>query len=301
MNLGQKIKNLRTEKMMTQKELAGNEITRNMLSQIENGSALPSLSTVIYLAGKLGVSAGYLLSEGDEEFIYYKSRTMKNIKRAYTDRRFELCREMCLSSFDEYDDELELILTDSCLGLAQECVMNGKLYRACRLLDEAWLHANKTVYPTSSQRHRILVIFSFLKELSPTLDSYEADTDSIEHLMTPLLYDDVFCKYISVFFNLGDYMSTDEIFDTRCENSNEYDGLLVAHLKAKMLIDAGNYSTASKILLEIIDGEITTPRLLLYLTCCDMELCCKEMGDYKGAYEFSNNRLEIYEHMLIDD
>ena len=68
MNIGQKIKKIRTEKLMTQNELVGNEITRNMLSQIENGSANPSLTTVQYIAKKLGVPAGYLLSEGDEEF-----------------------------------------------------------------------------------------------------------------------------------------------------------------------------------------------------------------------------------------
>ncbi|MBQ8005809.1 MAG: helix-turn-helix transcriptional regulator, partial [Clostridia bacterium] len=60
MNIGEKIKNLRTSKLMTQKELAGEEITRNMLSQIENGSASPSLQTLRYLAARLGVPVGYL-------------------------------------------------------------------------------------------------------------------------------------------------------------------------------------------------------------------------------------------------
>ena len=106
MDIGQKIKMIRTEKLMTQKELAGGVITRNMLSQIENGIANPSLSTVQYIADRLGVPAGYLLSEGAEEFVYNKTRVMKNIKRAYSDGNFELCREMCLSSFDEFDDEL---------------------------------------------------------------------------------------------------------------------------------------------------------------------------------------------------
>ena len=41
--IGEKIKALRISKRMTQSELAGDQITRNMLSLIENGSALPSL------------------------------------------------------------------------------------------------------------------------------------------------------------------------------------------------------------------------------------------------------------------
>ena len=61
MDLGSKIKQLRIDKMMTQKELAGNEITRNMLSQIENGSARPSMDTLRYLAGQLGKPVSYFL------------------------------------------------------------------------------------------------------------------------------------------------------------------------------------------------------------------------------------------------
>ncbi len=300
MNLGQKIKTLRTEKMMTQKELAGSEITRNMLSQIENGGAMPSLSTIIYLAKKLGVPAGYLLSEGDEEFLYIKTNAIKNIRRAYIDKSFELCREICLSSFNEFDDELELILTDSCLGYAEECILNGKLYRACHLLDEALSHADKTMYSTQLQKNKVLVAFGFLKQLSPTLDSYEADTDELDSILNPDIYDNVFTKYLTVLLREDTPYSTDVIADLS-NVSTEYDNLLVSHLKVRENMKSGKYDMAKEQLLHIIDGAITPPRLLLYMCCCDMEICCKEGNDYKGAYEFSNNKLEILEHMLIDD
>ena len=83
--------------------------------------------------------------------------------------------------------------------------------------------------------------------------------------------------------------------------SYEYDTLFMLHLRVKKLMSEGNYAEARRQLSKIMDGEITPPRLLLYLTCCDMEICCREEDDYKGAYEFSGNRLEILEHMLIDD
>ena len=66
MNIGKKIKELRTKKLMTQSELAGDVITRNMLSCIENGSATPSLATLRHIAAKLGVSMGYLLADESE-------------------------------------------------------------------------------------------------------------------------------------------------------------------------------------------------------------------------------------------
>ena len=301
MNLGQKIKNLRVEKMMTQKELAGGEITRNMLSQIENGLAQPSLATIVHLAHKLGVPAGYLLSEGDEEFIYNKTGAMKNIKRAYADKNFELCRDMCLSSFDEYDDELELILTDSCLGLGMECAVNGRLYKACRLLDEAWTHADKTMYSTTAQRNVIKVIFGLLKEISPTLDSYEVDTDDIGDISNPILFDGVFAKYATVVLNDEKHAHISDRTFGAYTAAYDYDELLISHLSVKKLMIEGNFKEARRLILQITDGAVTPPRLLLYLTCCDMEICCREEDDYKGAYEFAGNRLEILEHMLIDE
>ncbi len=62
MTLGQKIKEARLEQGMTQKELVGSYITRNMLSKIENDSAAPSVRTLEYLAGALSLPTGYFLS-----------------------------------------------------------------------------------------------------------------------------------------------------------------------------------------------------------------------------------------------
>ena len=96
MNIGEKIKKLRTAKMMTQSELAGTAITRNMLSQIENGVARPSLETVQYIASRLNISPGYLLSEGTDEQVFLKYREIINIKRAYMAEDYRICRDMCL-------------------------------------------------------------------------------------------------------------------------------------------------------------------------------------------------------------
>lgn len=64
MTLGQKIKEARLSRGMTQRELVGDYITRNMLSKIENDSATPSVRTLEYLAGVLGLPTSYFLSDG---------------------------------------------------------------------------------------------------------------------------------------------------------------------------------------------------------------------------------------------
>ena len=63
MELGNKIRQARLEAGLSQRQLCGEQITRNMLSQIENGSAKPSMDTLRYLADKLGKSVSFFLEE----------------------------------------------------------------------------------------------------------------------------------------------------------------------------------------------------------------------------------------------
>lgn len=301
MNIGKKIKNLRTEKLMTQSELAGTEITRNMLSRIENGSALPSLGTIIYLARRLGVPAGYLLSEGDEEFVYIKSNAMKNIKRAYRDKNFELCRDICLETFEEFDDELELIMVDSCLGIAEEYMRNGLLREACSLLDESLRHAERTIFNTTTQKNSIAILFALLKEISPSLDSYEIETDADLRHINPVMFDGIFCKYISVLLNMNKYEIFASEYDENFDALDERDKPYVYHLGARKCILKKDFKGGLKLLDKVMNSQIGAQKLLLYFACSDMEICCRETDNYKGAYEFAQNKLEILEHMLAEN
>ena len=302
MDIGKKIKKLRTEKLMTQSELTGGEITRNMLSRIENGAALPSLGTVVYLAGKLGVPAGYLLSEGEEEFIYHKSAVMKNVRRAYTDNNFELCYDMCLSEFSELDDELELILTDCCVGVAEESMRMGQLYRARAFLDEAVRHSTKTMYDTTAQLNSIQIMFEMLKYISPALDSDEIDVSEREGSLHSSVFKNIFYKYLSVILNIDKYEDFESNIRSAGKNAlSDYEKLLILHLRARMLIANENYDSALDVLRSVADSEAIIDRFLLYLVSSDMEICCRETDDYKGAYEASINKLELLEHMLAEE
>jgi len=63
LSLGKKIKDLRKELKMTQSELAGDEMTKSMLSQIENDIAMPSMKNLQFLAARLGKPTSYFLDE----------------------------------------------------------------------------------------------------------------------------------------------------------------------------------------------------------------------------------------------
>jgi transcriptional regulator with XRE-family HTH domain len=63
MELGEKLKQARLEAGVSQRQLCGEVITRNMLSRIENGFARPSMDTLRYLAAQLGKPMSYFLEE----------------------------------------------------------------------------------------------------------------------------------------------------------------------------------------------------------------------------------------------
>ncbi|MGB7605823.1 MAG: helix-turn-helix transcriptional regulator [Lutisporaceae bacterium] len=77
-SLGEKVKALRKELKMTQTDLAGSEMTKSMLSQIENNLATPSMKNLQYLASKLGKSVAYFL----EASIYQPDLPIEEIHEA---------------------------------------------------------------------------------------------------------------------------------------------------------------------------------------------------------------------------
>ena len=83
MNVGEKIRKLRLEKMMTQSELSGDQVTRNMLSLIEKDKAVPSLQTLNYIASRLNVSPAFLLADEREEKMLVKYSKISDIRLVF--------------------------------------------------------------------------------------------------------------------------------------------------------------------------------------------------------------------------
>ena len=293
MQIGEKIKRLRTAKLMTQSELVGGEITRNMLSRIENGAAQPSMATIKYIAERLNVSAGFLLADEADEILYLKSVEIGNIKKAYTNKDYELCREMCKNS-EWSDDELMLILAESTTYVAIEAFSHGNLRRAAELFDEAIEYSSKTIYDTSSIISRIKCYFNYMGFISPTLDFNDgyADVD-----MLPMTRDS-FCVYSHIFSHGENHgykniPLIDKVLSW-LENSS-----YAMHIRAKLFIEEKRFKDGYEVLRSLLfndNGELPEP--MLYFVLADMELCCKEIDDFKGAYDFSNSKIELMQKLL---
>lgn len=294
MNVGEKIRALRQSKMMTQTELAGTKITRNMLSCIENGAAQPSLSTVVYLAERLGVPVGFLLAEKKEEPFYRKMNRLENIKQAFREQDWEGCKSMCLSVSGEPDDELCMLLARSNLGIAEETFWKGKLHTACRYFDEAIAYDQKTFYSQPLIKATALVYFRFMRRISPTLFSENSGDEGRAEMVlrTP------FSAYTDALEALdGGDVSLVEAFEKEFPQASFF----AIHLRAKKELAKGNSKAAKEWLQGLLDAP---DRLLneveLYEVLCDLEVACRETEDYKGAYRYANERVELHEQLLKD-
>ena len=290
MTIGEKIKDIRTSKLMTQSELAGSEITRNMLSQIENDSANPSLSTLKYLASRLNVSVGYLLSEGEDEKLYRKYSEIMGIKKTYLSGDLRICREACLGSASLDDDEIRLILAECCLGIGVEEFGEGHLRSASEFFDEAIDNCSATIYNTDRIVSAAASYFRYMRLISPTVSSEMIDEN--EASVYPAL-GERFPKYAYT-------LETEE--GRRSEATMvDYDpdsDIYSLHLSARRLMRSKKFGNAYEKLKAILNSEERVAMPMLYFVFSDLEVCCKECGDYKGAYEFSISKLEHMQSLL---
>ncbi|MDD5793669.1 helix-turn-helix domain-containing protein [Clostridium sp. HCP1S3_B4] len=77
MDIGEKIKNLRIQKNLTQEELANRcELSKGFISQVENNITSPSIATLIDILETLGTSLQLFFNEKDEEQITFSSNDM---------------------------------------------------------------------------------------------------------------------------------------------------------------------------------------------------------------------------------
>ena len=291
MNIGEKIRELRVAKLMTQAELAGTHITRNMLSCIENGAAQPSLSTILYIAGRLNVPAGFLLAEEGDEIVYRKMNSFANIKRAYTAKDWRGCRSLCLSGCPEPDDEISLLLAECDAGIAAEEFWHGRLRSSCRFFDEALGYAEKTVYPTEHIEAQARVFLRYMQRISPTLYSDLLDEEKQLNVQSV----SPFAAYTTALEALdeGESEPAEVFLETADPNS-----FFARHIRIALRMSDGQYKEARSALLELLNAEEPLNEIGLYTVLCALEICCREIEDFKGAYNYASEKVQLLEQLL---
>lgn len=138
MSMGQRIYQARMEAGLSQRQLAGEEITRNMLSALEHDSANPSVATLKYLSERLGKPVSFFLGEDVPQIPEYKF--LEKAREAYDMGNFR-------ESLDQLEQmqtvgeilsrEVKLLTVLSLLGLAEQAIEEDRLPYARTLLNRA--------------------------------------------------------------------------------------------------------------------------------------------------------------------
>ncbi len=168
-NLGQKVRQRRRELHMTQAEVCGDFITRNMLSRIERGAINPSLTTLRFLIERLRIPAGYLLSDDEDLSTLHEQELREAIRESFRSGDYDCVLELC-DAYRIYDDEACLMLCICALSAAKDAYVDGAVQEALRMLDLAMVYSDKTIYPTDVQKaevHLYRSIFSVISDRDP--------------------------------------------------------------------------------------------------------------------------------------
>lgn len=274
--LGDKIKSVRKKLGLTQSELAGDRMTRNMISCIENGTANPSIANIEYIAERLNLPVSFFFAEELDESTYVKLASLSKIKDAFRQGKFEDCIRLS-REIEKADDEISLILAKSYFEVGKLCIFEGALASAIKNLKTSLEYCNGTIYDTSPIEATLPLYLSVAQNLQFPLIHF----DEAEYFKaTAELVDYEFFKYLSTDIN---YEYTDEVFFT--------------HISAKTLMKQREYEKALDILLalENTKRKESYNALLKFSIYTDIENCYKHLSDYENAYRYSSKRLSLIE------
>lgn len=266
MTLGEKLRSARQEAGLSQRQLCGEYMTRNMLSQIENGSARPSMDTLKYLAERLGKSISYFLEE--QAVTSPNQALMASARKAYAAGDPAQCRKE-LENYREpdevFDQERWLLESLACMALAEQMIAQGRMPYAAQLLTQASQAGERTSYDTPGmERERLLLLGKTGQVPLVQIDNALANED--EALMfraeaAVLRKDMDRCAAL---------LAAVEVRETPRWQL----------LQGECLFAQGDYAGAAACYeqVEAAYPEQVIPRL---------EICFRELGDFKRAYEYA--------------
>ena len=257
MKLGEKLKTARQAAGLSQRQLCGDAITRNMLSQIEHGTARPSMETLRYLAERLGKPLSWFLEE--DAALSPNQALMEQVRRAEGQQAWLL-----LKNFRHPDPLLEwewkVRSFLAALDAAGEAIQEGKLLYAQQLLEEA---ASFDHGIPALERRRLLLLGRIPGAGLPEITA-----------QFPSLDEELMLRAEAALME-GNPARAAELLAAVEDREEPRRNLLLgqAHLQQ------GNYAAAAEVL-QYVEGACPEALPLL-------ETCFRELGDFKRAYDYA--------------
>lgn len=167
--LGKRIKEIRLSKKLTQSEVVGTFITRNMLSQIESGNASPSMKTLEYLAGVLEVPLNLLVSEVDPELIDEGTPAelslLLSAKQLYGKNDFHAAIRAADDLMNtNLSDEASAIIARSYLRLSEDNFNSGQYGKAHAEAEKAADLADRGIYASREIKTAALILLEKISD-----------------------------------------------------------------------------------------------------------------------------------------
>lgn len=276
MEIGSKIKKARLLKNMTQSELCGDFITRNMLSAIENNRALPSLPALEYFVDKLEISASYFFSNTSDPLPYMLEHKLPYFHKLSDEGKYE----KLLHEITEFENcqstELKLLLANANFKLGQNRFIEGNLSEAQKhfIKAEELYHQLGLPVMENSAQTGIKIISAFLNNNIPS------PFECFRHNKgTP---DFIFYLYIIYMIDHGMVEKASSLYDTV---KFEYQPFRY-HINSRLAAAKFNYSRAKELLFQLVFVEETKmPVPFMKKIIDELEDYCLKTGDYKTAYD----------------
>ncbi len=264
MELGARLKQARLEAGLSQRQLCGDTITRNMLSLIENGSASPSMDTLRVLASRLNKPLSWFLEE--DAVLSPNQLCMEKARNASPAETLEILQDYQPGD-SVFDREKYLLEALSAMALAEQVTAEGKLPYAAALLEQAKQSGSRTPYFTEDlERRRLLLACKADPRHLPQL--VQALPDNTDELL------------------FRAEAALDQGEPHRCEallGAAQSRPLRYHLLMGKSCMAQKHYDQA---LPHLQEAEAYAPEQVYEA----LEICYRELGDYKHAYEYACKR-----------
>lgn len=269
MTLGEKIKQARLEAGLSQRQLCGGEVTRNMLSQIENGVAKPSMTTLSYFAARLGKPVSWFLEE--EAVCSPNQDLMRRARAAVLAGNGQEAAEI-LADYRKpdptFDGEAELLSRLAALQQAEDALKKGQSAYAAQLLEE--MDALQSGYcAVELERQRLLLLAKARPQLRREICGRLPSIDGELLLRARVALDG------------GEFDRCAGLLDA----AQDKEAAEWNFLRGEWYLAKSRYDAAAKCYhkAEVTFPEKCAPRL---------ERCYRELGDFRQAYYYACKQRE---------
>ena len=284
MTFGEKLRTRRQELGLTQRQVVGDRITRNMLSQLENDQAKPSVATLEYLAQVLQVSPAWFLdsSTADGDLCLARAR------QALAEKDYDGCLSVLERLTDPGD---EALLLDSMASLlsAEQALGDERFQQAEALARRAADSAEKSLYRSPELCVRSSAVIARCR--TEAKDGAEQAVDDYKKVYLQAQNNVHYHLFLARYALEQEHIQAAEreiwsIAELPEENRAEY---LI--LRGRIAVRKEEYEKA-KLYLQQAESDALPKILRRELYRC-MELCSRETGDYRSAYEYAAKQLAL--------